>query len=51
MPAKPAANIAFSSGAVSFIVDLECSGCGEKYSHDEIRYFLSCLSISIIGTL
>ena len=39
MHAKPAINAAFNSGTVSFIVELECSGCGEKYSHDEIYTF------------
>ena len=36
---QPAADAAFNSGEVSFIVELECSGCGEKYSHDEIHTF------------
>ena len=39
MHANLAADAAFSSGEVSFIVELECSGCGEKYSHDEIHTY------------
>jgi len=39
MRVKPAAATAPNPGVVSFISELECSGCGTKYSHEEIHTF------------
>jgi threonine synthase len=41
MRAKPATAADLISGAASLISELECSGCGEKYSPDEIHTFCS----------
>ena len=39
MHANPTRVADLNSGVVSFVSDLECSGCGEKYSCDEIHTF------------
>jgi len=39
MRAKPASATDLISGVVSFISKLECSGCGEKYSPEEVHTF------------
>jgi len=39
MHAKPLAATALNPEVVSFILELECSGCGSKYSHEEIHTF------------